>query len=197
MTDDFAPFRALSFDCYGTLIDWEAGIAAVLGPWAREQDLGASDEELLLAYADSEAAAEREAASALYPEVLALAFRRTGEALGTPVSDAWAQRLGDEGRGVRTIIEMVAATRLDCVLGSAALMRRALVEATWHTSYRSAFGDLLRDKPAMRNVLAGLIRREMVDVEGALGILAELGVAKDHIHFDKFLDRSHTAVLAG
>jgi 2-haloacid dehalogenase len=92
---DLTKFRALSFDCYGTLIDWETGIAAVLAPWAREHGLVVSDEELLLAYADSEAAAEREAASALYPDVLALAFRRTGEKLGAPVSDAWAQRLGD------------------------------------------------------------------------------------------------------
>src|ERR687885_2179230 len=88
-------FKALSFDCYGTLIDWEAGIAAVLAPWAREQGLDLSDEELLRAYADNEAAVEREAASALSPEVLAMSFRRTGEKLGRPVSDAWAQRLGD------------------------------------------------------------------------------------------------------
>ena len=53
----------------------------------------------------------------------------------------WAQRLGDEGRGVRTIIEMVAATRLDCVLGSTSLMRRALAEASWHVAHRSAFGS--------------------------------------------------------
>jgi 2-haloacid dehalogenase len=92
---DLTRFAALSFDCYGTLIDWETGIVAVLAPWAREQGLAVSDEELLLAYADSEAAAEREAASALYPDVLALAFRRTGETLGAPVSDAWARRLGD------------------------------------------------------------------------------------------------------
>jgi putative hydrolase of the HAD superfamily len=95
MTLDLTRFEALSFDCYGTLIDWETGIAAVLAPWAREQGLAVSDEELLLAYADSEAAAEREAPSALYPDVLALAFRRTAEALGAPVSDAWAARLGD------------------------------------------------------------------------------------------------------
>ena len=68
----------------------------------------------------------------------------------------WAQRLGDEGRGVRTIIEMVAATRLDCVLGSASLMRRALAEASWHVAHRSAFGGLLADKPLMQNVLADL-----------------------------------------
>ena len=68
----------------------------------------------------------------------------------------WAQRLGDEGRGVRTIIEMVAATRLDCVLGSASLMRRALAEASWHVAHRSAFGGLLADKPLMQNVVADL-----------------------------------------
>ncbi|GGB40150.1 acyl-CoA dehydrogenase [Flexivirga endophytica] len=67
-----------------------------------------------------------------------------------------ARRLGDEGAGVRTIIEMVAATRLDCVLGSSALMRRSLAEAIWHAEHRSAFGGLLVDKPAMRNVLADL-----------------------------------------
>jgi len=70
--------------------------------------------------------------------------------------DAYAQRLGDEGAGVRTIIEMVAATRLDCVLGSSALMRRSLAEAIWHAQHRRAFGGLLVDKPAMRNVLADL-----------------------------------------
>ncbi len=70
--------------------------------------------------------------------------------------DAWATRLGDEGAGVRTIIEMVAATRLDCVLGSASLMRRAVAEAAWHAAHRAAFGGLLVDKPAMQGVLADL-----------------------------------------
>src|SRR5262249_48592339 len=91
---DLTAYKALSFDCYGTLIDWETGMAAVLAPWARSQGLVASGEELLLAYADHEAAVERETPSALYPEVLATAFRRTGEQLGAPVSDEWAGRLG-------------------------------------------------------------------------------------------------------
>jgi len=90
---DLTKFQALSFDCYGTLIDWEAGIAAVLSPWA--QGLGLTDEELLLAYADQEAAVEAETPSALYPDVLAAAFRRTGALLGRPVSNEWAARLGD------------------------------------------------------------------------------------------------------
>lgn len=64
--------------------------------------------------------------------------------------------VGDEGRGVRTIIEMVNHTRLDCSLGSAAIMRRGCVEAIWHTSHRAAFGKNLVDQPLMRNVLADL-----------------------------------------
>jgi 2-haloacid dehalogenase len=91
---DLTRFKALSFDCYGTLIDWEAGIAAVLAPWAREQGLELSDEELLLAYADGEAAVEAESPTARYPDVLATAFRRAGERLGAPVDDEWAARLG-------------------------------------------------------------------------------------------------------
>lgn len=91
---DLTGFQALSFDCYGTLIDWETGIAAVLSPWAREQGLDVTDEQLLLAYADHEAAVERQTPTARYPEVLAEAFRRTGAGFDAVVSDSWAQRLG-------------------------------------------------------------------------------------------------------
>ena len=87
----------------------------------------------------------------------------------------WAQRLGDEGRGVRTIIEMVAATRLDCVLGSASLMRRALAEASWHVAHRSAFGGLLADKPLMQNVVADLA----VESEAATALAIRLAAAVD------------------
>ena len=91
---DLTTFKALSFDCYGTLIDWEAGISAVLSPWAAEQGLNLTDEDLLRAYADHEAAVELQKPTALYPEVLAEAFRRTCATLGAPVSDEWADRLG-------------------------------------------------------------------------------------------------------
>src|SRR6185312_3553032 len=92
---DLTSFSALSFDCYGTLIDWEAGIAAVLSPWAREQGLDVTDEQLLLAYADNEAAVERETPTAPYPTVLAEAFRLVGAGFGADVSADWASRLGD------------------------------------------------------------------------------------------------------
>lgn len=86
-----------------------------------------------------------------------------------------AHRLGDEGRGVRTIIEMVAATRLDCVLGSTSLMRRALNEAAWHVAHRSAFGGLLADKPLMQNVIADLA----VETEAATALAVRLAAAVD------------------
>ncbi len=90
---DLTSYSALSFDCYGTLIDWESGLGSVLVPWAREQGLDLTDEELLLAYSGNEAAVQAETPEALYPDVLATAFRRTGEALDRPVSDEWATRL--------------------------------------------------------------------------------------------------------
>ena len=69
---------------------------------------------------------------------------------------AWARMVGEPGRGVPTIIEMVGHTRLDCVIGAAAGMRAAVVNATHHTAHRQAFGKLLIDQPLMRNVLADL-----------------------------------------
>ena len=91
-------------------------------------------------------------------------IRRLKEKLGNrsnasaeiELEGAWAARLGDEGRGVATIIEMVVHTRLDCVLGSTALMRRAVAEAAHHAAYRSAFGCLLSEQPLHLNVLADL-----------------------------------------
>ncbi|WP_028636809.1 acyl-CoA dehydrogenase family protein [Nocardioides sp. URHA0032] len=96
-----------------------------------------------------------------------------------------AQRLGDEGRGVRTIIEMVAATRLDCVLGSTSLMRRAVNEASWHAAHRSAFGSLLAEKPLMQNVLADLA----VETEAATALAMRLAAAVDAV------DDPHEAAL--
>jgi putative acyl-CoA dehydrogenase len=69
---------------------------------------------------------------------------------------AWARLVGEEGAGVRTIIEMVNHTRLDCAVGSAAGMRHGTAAAINHTSHRSAFGKTLADQPLMQNVLADL-----------------------------------------
>jgi putative acyl-CoA dehydrogenase len=72
------------------------------------------------------------------------------------LESARARLVGDEGRGVRTIVEMVVHTRLDCVLGAAAGMRQAVEQATHHTAHRVAFGQVLADTPLMRNVVADL-----------------------------------------
>jgi putative acyl-CoA dehydrogenase len=89
--------------------------------------------------------------------------------------DTVAWLVGEEGRGVRTIIEMVSMTRLDCVIGSAALMRAALSQAIHHAQYRSAFGALLVDKPAMQNVLADLA----LESEAATTLMMRLAGAVD------------------
>ncbi len=88
---------------------------------------------------------------------------------------AWAQRVGDEGRGVPTIIEMVQLTRYDCALGSAGGMRAALVRAIWHATHRRAFGKALIDQPAMRAVLADLI----LESEAATALALRIGTGLD------------------
>ncbi|WP_329407011.1 acyl-CoA dehydrogenase family protein [Streptomyces sp. NBC_00704] len=86
---------------------------------------------------------------------------------------AWL--VGPEGQGVKTIIEMVNCTRLDCVMMSAALMRKTLVEAGHHVRHRSAFGARLLDQPLMRNVLADLA----LESEAATTLTLRLAGAAD------------------
>jgi putative acyl-CoA dehydrogenase len=102
---------------------------------------------------------------------------------------AWARRIGEEGRGVATIIEMVHHTRLDCVIGAAGLMRRALIEALHHARHRSAFGRKLIDQPLMQNVLADLT----IESEAATVLMMRLARAFDQA--DRTFSR--LAVAAG
>ena len=83
--------------------------------------------------------------------------------------------IGEEGRGVATIVEMVNFTRLDCITGSAAGMRQATAQAIHHASYRSAFGKVLIDQPLMQNVLADLA----IESEAATLLWARLARACD------------------
>ncbi|MGH2864787.1 MAG: acyl-CoA dehydrogenase family protein, partial [Solirubrobacteraceae bacterium] len=93
---------------------------------------------------------------------------------------AWARMVGQPGRGVPTIIEMVGHTRLDCVIGAAAGMRSGVVSATHHAAHRSAFGKLLIDQPLMRNVLADLC----VESEATTALAMRLARAYDEAHGD-------------
>jgi putative acyl-CoA dehydrogenase len=88
---------------------------------------------------------------------------------------AWGRMVGEPGRGVPTIIEMVAHTRLDCALGAAAGMRMATLVATHHAAHRSAFGKLLIEQPLMRNVLADLC----LESEAATALAMRLARAYD------------------
>jgi putative acyl-CoA dehydrogenase len=88
---------------------------------------------------------------------------------------AVAWRLGEEGRGVRTIIEMVNMTRLDCVVGAAGGMRHGVTQAVHHATHRQAFGRYLVDQPLMRNVLADLA----VESEAATVVMTRLAGATD------------------
>jgi len=81
---------------------------------------------------------------------------------------AWGRLVGEEGRGVATIIEMVMHTRLDCVLGSTSLIREAVAQAAHHCAHRAAFGKLLIDQPLMQNVLADLCVESEAATVGAL-----------------------------
>lgn len=81
--------------------------------------------------------------------------------------DTWALRVGEEGRGVPTIIEMVHHTRLDCTTAAVGLMRQALAQAVHHAKHRKAFGSLLINQPLMRNVLADLT----IEWEAALSMV--------------------------
>ena len=94
----------------------------------------------------------------------------------TELRGALAWRVGEEGRGVRTIIEMVAMTRFDCMVGSSAGQRAAVSQALHHCSIRSAFGRVLNQQPLMRNVLADLV----LENEGALALTMRLARAMDH-----------------
>ena len=124
-------------------------------------------------------------------------IQRLKDKLGTrslPSSEVEFKRLpgrlvGEEGRGVPTIIEMVNHTRLDCLLGSATGMRRAVAEAVHHARHRSAFGKLLAEQPAMQNVLADLA------IEAEAATVAAFRVARAYDEQDTPFRRLATAVM--
>jgi putative acyl-CoA dehydrogenase len=115
--------------------------------------------------------------------VNALHFQRLKDKLGNrsnassevEFADAFAWRVGEEGRGVRTIINMVQLTRLDCAIASAGLMRMALAQAIHHARYRTVFQKHLADQPMMRTVLADMA----LEVEAATALVMRLARSFD------------------
>ncbi|HWG50022.1 MAG TPA: isovaleryl-CoA dehydrogenase [Candidatus Acidoferrales bacterium] len=106
---------------------------------------------------------------------------------------AWAHLVGEEGRGISTIIEMVNYTRLDCAVASAGLMRQALVQALHHCLHRKAFGKLLIDQPLMRNVLADLVLESEAATLLAIRLAASFDARESDEH-ERAFSRIATAV---
>jgi putative acyl-CoA dehydrogenase len=121
--------------------------------------------------------------------VNALRFQRLKDKLGNRSNassevefvEAYALRVGEEGRGVRTIIQMVQLTRLDCAISSAGLMRMALAQALHHTRHRSVFQRPLAEQPAMRQVLADMA----LETEAAVALVMRLCRAFDRAPLDE------------
>jgi putative acyl-CoA dehydrogenase len=148
-----------------------------------------SDIFLVLAQAESAEGDAEGLSCFLMPRILpdgtrnAMHIQRLKDKLGNrsnasseiELHSAWAQMVGEPGRGVPTIIEMVGHTRLDCVIGAAAGMRAAVVQATHHAAHRSAFGKTLIDQPLMGNVLADLC----LESEAATALAMRLARAYD------------------
>jgi putative acyl-CoA dehydrogenase len=99
----------------------------------------------------------------------------------TELRGAHAIMIGDEGRGVAIILEMVAMTRFDCMIGSTAGMRQAVAQASHHCTYRSAFGKRLTEQPLMQNVLADLV----IEHEAALAMTMRIARALDEREKDE------------
>ena len=117
-----------------------------------------------------------------------LRFQRLKDKLGNrsnassevEFADAFAWRVGDEGAGVRTILQMVQLTRIDCAIASAGLMRMALAQAVHHCRYRKVFQKALLDQPMMRGVLADMA----LDLEGAVALVMRVCRALDRASSD-------------
>jgi putative acyl-CoA dehydrogenase len=107
-----------------------------------------------------------------------LRFQRLKDKLGNrsnassevEFTDAFALRVGEEGRGIRTVLQMVQLTRLDCAIASAGLMRMALAQAIHHARHRVVFGKALADQPLMQVVLADMA----LEVDGAVALVMRL-----------------------
>jgi 2-haloalkanoic acid dehalogenase type II len=108
---EFDRFEAMSFDCYGTLIDWETGIANALRPWAARNGLDLGDQALIAAHGRHETHVEDDMPTALYPQILGETLRRIGDALAVPVTDADATAYGESVKDWPAFPDTVEALR--------------------------------------------------------------------------------------
>jgi len=162
------PFRALTFDCYGTLIDWETGILSTLRPWAMRSRVDAPDDALLAAFARSESVEERADPGANYRDVLRRVMTRLGAELGGIVTDADREALAcgvgrwpafpdsaDALRRLKSRFRLVITSNVDraSFIGSAFQLGDpfdAVITAEDVGSYKPALGHFVRAEALMR-----------------------------------------------
>jgi len=111
----------------------------------------------------------------------------------TELRGALGWMIGEEGRGVSAILEMVAMTRFDCMLGSSGLMRQGIAQITHHCSQRSAFGKRLTEQPLMQNVLADLVLEHEAAIAFSIRLARSLDLSEQHEQ-EKHLVRMGTAI---
>lgn len=183
-----ADFAALSFDCYGTLIDWETGILAALRPWQRRAGVTADDNALLERFGDSESRVEAEHPTMLYPELLATTLKAMARRLQAPAADDEADAFGQSVKDWPAFADSAAAlaylkqhyklvilSNID--RASFALSNRRLGVAFDAIVTAEDVGSY---KPALRHFEVGLKR------------LADMGVPKDKVlHTAQSLHHDH------
>jgi 2-haloalkanoic acid dehalogenase type II len=179
-------YDALSFDCYGTLIDWESGIAAVLAPWARAHGIDLEADALLERFAAAEAREEEASPAARYPEILAATMRSIGADLGQEVTEAECDHLArsvpDWPAFPDSVAALVSLSRSYRLIVLSNIDRESFAASNARLEVRFdavvTAEDVGSYKPAERNFEA------LLDAAGRLGIGRErlLHVAQSLFH---------------
>jgi 2-haloacid dehalogenase len=188
----FDRFAALSFDCYGTLIDWEQGILDALRPWTARAGADVSDEALLAGFAELETV-EQAADPAPYPEILARVLRRLGERLGVPVSDVDASSFGGSIGAWPAFPDTPAAlTRL------ASRYRLIILSNVDRASFRASNERLgVRFDAIVTAEDVGSYKPDPRNFAALLSTAAELGIASDRLlHVAQSLYHDHVPAKA-
>lgn len=181
-------FKALTFDCYGTLIDWERGLLAAFAPWRQRTGISLDDEALLARFGEVESAVQVEQPRMLYRDTVALSLRRIGEALGAPASEAEATAFGAAiGRwpAFPDSAEALAYLKRHYKLVVVSNVDRASFEGS-----RAQLGVAFDAVVTAEDV--GSYKPAPGHFHRALEVLADFGIAKDHVlHVAQSLFHDH------
>jgi len=185
---DFSLPGALTFDCYGTLIDWETGLSAVLGRWAARNGVDASGEELLAAFAEAESRAEVDHPSMLYPDILRLSLTSIARTFGSVCDDHSADELAHSVGGWPTFPDTADSLRL---------LKRRYKLAIVSNVDRASFA-LTRPKLGVDLDLivtaedVGSYKPNLGHFRAALDALSRLGISQDRVmHVAQSLYHDH------